>query len=332
MRVICILGVIYIHVIGYQSGNIFTNHVYIGHIIDFLTSASVPLFFMISGALLLDRTEDIQNVFSKRILRFSIVLISISVIQWLIAYSFDESISIKSVFFGIIGAKSIPHVNFWALWFLYVYIIVLIFLPFLQHLAKALPNSAYIYLIILHFIIACCIPSIHNIAGNGNSDIFLYKITPFYKAESFPCTPIYASFYLLLGYYSEHRLRYSKKPIVILAVLSSIILVSYPILKQFSYSYEFVSIPCIFIYATTKYLWKKWNIQNEKLWLTLGGAAFSVMLTENIFRLFAQPHIEKLIPCDNKFLSLSIVVILTWITCLTIGVALKRIPIVNRFI
>lgn len=322
------LGIIYIHVIGYQSDNIYTYHVYTGHIINFLSLTCVPLFFMISGALLLSKTESIQTIFRKRILRFSIVLVAISVIQWLIAYSFGESISIKSIFFAIIGAKSIPHVNFWALWFLYVYIMTLIFLPILQHLVKVLPSSVFIYLIALHFIMSCCIPSIHNFVGSGGSDIFLYDITPFHKIESYPCSPIYAAFYMMVGYYVEHRLEYTKKHLITLGLMSLIILALYPNLKEFTCSYDFIAIPSIFIYATTKRLWNRQNI----IWSTLGGAAFCVMLTENIFRLFAQPHIERIIPFNDKILSLSIVVALTWITCLMIGVALKQIPIINRFI
>lgn len=332
LRVVCMLGVVYIHVVGYQSNACFSDCRYLGYLLDFFAGMSVPLFFMISGALLLHKIEDLKKLYGKRLMRFSLVLLVISLIQWGIASFYCSNISVKDIFFACIGAKPIPYVNFWAIWFLYVYILTLIFLPFMQFLAKSLTNKGFVYLIILQFAMVCCIPSLHNFLGDGNSDVFIYKITPFQKAQLFPYTPIYAAFFFMLGYYAEHRVKISRKMMLLWASLTITLLLLSPKLLEFLDWCDFISIPCLFIYLLVKHLWNTSSLNTYQFWTTFGGGAFTVMLTENIFRLFAQPYIEALFPQDYHLLSLFTVVFITWGVCLILGMVLKQIPIIKQYV
>ena len=332
LRVVCMLGVVYIHVLGFQSNACFSDCKYMGYLLNFFAGMSVPLFFMISGALLLNKIEDLKTLYGKRLMRFCVVLFVISLVQWGLASFFCDKISVKDIFFACIGSKPIPHVNFGAQWFLYVYILTLLFLPFMQFLAKSLTNKGFVYLIILQFALVCCIPSLHNFLGGGNSDVFIYKITPFQKAHMFPYTPIYAAFFFMLGYYAEHRVKISRKLMLSLASMTVTLLLLSPQLLEFLDWCDFMPIPCLFIYLSAKYLWNTSSLSMCRFWTTLGGGAFTVMLTENIFRLFAQPYIEGLFPQEYNLLSLFAVVFITWGVCLILGIVLKRIPIIKQYV
>lgn len=64
---------------------------WISMIFSILCKVNVPLFFMISGVTLLGREETIQEVWNKRIVRFLIVLMLFSLLQYMIGIKFDIS-------------------------------------------------------------------------------------------------------------------------------------------------------------------------------------------------------------------------------------------------
>ena len=79
IRIIAIFLVIFNHLDGYrlyQSGSGVKNVCYM--ILSIFTRINVPLFFMVSGSLLLGKTEDYKTVFTKRFSRFVSVLILFS--------------------------------------------------------------------------------------------------------------------------------------------------------------------------------------------------------------------------------------------------------------
>ena len=115
---------------------------------------AVPLFFMISGALLLGREESYGYIFKHRILKYVVVLLVFSGFYFLVEqrYKTDGWLSyFKSVYSdGMI----IPF------WFLYAYISFLFILPLLRKLVKNLEAKDYQYIFILVFVFQCVIPII----------------------------------------------------------------------------------------------------------------------------------------------------------------------------
>lgn len=114
---------------------------------------SVPVYFMISGALLLNKEETAQRL-KKRIIRMTIVLLSIS----LLYYVYDAligNIQIKSIneMFVDFFCKILSGSTKYNLGFLYSYIAFLLILPFLRILAKNIKNNN-IYIYIHHFFCA----------------------------------------------------------------------------------------------------------------------------------------------------------------------------------
>ena len=108
---------------------------------------SVPLYFMISGALLLPREPDpLPVLFGKRIKRQVVVLLVISLIYELIRVHQDPGtvFSVKEYLKRTYSSGTGFH-----LWFIYFYIAFLISLPFLQGIASGLKVHYYNYMVLI---------------------------------------------------------------------------------------------------------------------------------------------------------------------------------------
>lgn len=93
--------------------------------------SAVPIFFMISGAMLLDKEESL-NVTYKRICKFLVDLILFSLAYfWGDSYLEGRDFCIRDVLGTIIQN------NYWHLWYLYAYIALIVTLPFLRNFAKS---------------------------------------------------------------------------------------------------------------------------------------------------------------------------------------------------
>lgn len=123
-----------------------------------IIKTAVPIFFMISGALLLPREESYGQLFRKRILRFPGVII----LFWTLQLTADSLIngtplSLRSFIRCCYGCNYVP-LQAWACWFLYAYLAMLLLLPLLRHLAHSMRDrtcSGY-NSSLLHFSLRLC--------------------------------------------------------------------------------------------------------------------------------------------------------------------------------
>ena len=148
LRVIAIFGVLFCH-----TGDCGIHHYletenrlnyWFGIFAVSISQYCVPLFFMITGALLLNRQESIRHVLRHRVLKMSIVTFLAVLMQYLWNHrteprmGFDRKQYLRIVYEG--GAAT-PQ------WFLYTYLSFLLILPFLQRMVKAIPErSWFLYL------------------------------------------------------------------------------------------------------------------------------------------------------------------------------------------
>lgn len=126
IRMISFILVITIHVSNYfcrAYGEIPEGEYLFALIIDTAARVSVPSFFMISGTLLLGRTETLEK-HGKRIVRFLLVLVVWSIIYyfWNTRYMKTE-VDLRQIFYVPAEAH---------LWYLYAMIPIYFVLPFLQ--------------------------------------------------------------------------------------------------------------------------------------------------------------------------------------------------------
>lgn len=172
-------------------------------ILTMITRINVPLFFMISGALLLTKEEDYRTVIKKRISRFILLILTFE--AGLVAFEgFKSFIKGNGFAFNIVdfilqAFSGKIHASYW---YLYAYLGFLFSLPFMQRIAKGFKKQDFFMLIALHFVLSSLIPMLNilfEILGIGSLGIL--SIT---RDFSVPMATVKAFFYPLLGYYLEH--------------------------------------------------------------------------------------------------------------------------------
>lgn len=164
IRIVAIFWVIYNHVGGLQ---LYKVHTGISQAIDFVfatvTVINVPLFFMVSGSLLLDKEESFKKIFTHRILRFIKVIVFFTIVMTVLVKIKSlyvdnvELIDIKDVVQDIIAGE-VKYLHIF--WFMYAYIGFLVMLPFLREIAKGLNKEKFIILMCVVFVYHTLIPCV----------------------------------------------------------------------------------------------------------------------------------------------------------------------------
>ena len=139
MRVLCILTVLFCHRPAYHSTDIL-QPVTVSYAVKALNSivfrCCIPMFFMISGILLLGRQEPVAKTFTKRIPR----ILGAMVIAYLCyLFCFPGRPDLQAM---------INPIN----WFFYAYLGFLLLLPIYRWIAQQSKKDEVIYLLILMFV------------------------------------------------------------------------------------------------------------------------------------------------------------------------------------
>ncbi len=221
---------------------------------------AVPVFFAISGALLLDEKKEItiKDIYVKRIPRYLMLLIIYSLfyyVHYLVKYAYSPD---WHHFFELLYSSKVEY----HLLFLYQYIAFLMILPFLKSLVKSLSDRSFIYLFILSIIINGILPILEFYLFNG-----VLSLNDALKLLGFLSTIVV---YPSLGYYMHHRITREHAKTV-LRILWPINLFSIVIVCMATYKRGilnngfsdvssqlfypcFNEINCCTIFLTTKYL------------------------------------------------------------------------------
>ena len=120
-----------------------------------LCVSSVPLFFMISGALLLDseKTVSIKDLYTKRILKQFIPFALWSILYTVIRIAAGKIPLSFSSFFMLFHEPAYSQ-----FWFMYTLLGIYLLLPFLQILANKLTKNQFTYLLIIWFVFSVAVP------------------------------------------------------------------------------------------------------------------------------------------------------------------------------
>lgn len=240
----------------------------------------VPLFLMISGALLLEKKESMFQIFRKRIVRMFCVLFVFSVIQYFYAYS-NHSIP-------VIGLRDFA-LRFYTntirgqLWFLYIYLAFLLMFPFLQGIAKIMNIKLAVYLIILSTF------ADFLIIYNNKHYAFIFSYIHYVTCYSF--------LFPLLGYgiyrYTKDNLLSKKYTLLILGIflittVCQVVLVYYEHKLKGEYSefwlwrFNGLAASCIFIVLINRSLFYKLPLIIKRIIVQVSSCVFGIYLCENI--------------------------------------------------
>ncbi len=161
LRIAAIMAVIAIHTeLGelYMQMPVGSVSYYICMFFSMLISFSPPVFFMISGALLMEKEESIVTIWKKRISRIFLDLLVVSFLYFLLDIKTGRCEADPLAFITNLFSK--PCIT--PFWYLYAYLSFLICLPFLRGMAKAMNETTGKYLFVLGIILLSILPELQR--------------------------------------------------------------------------------------------------------------------------------------------------------------------------
>ncbi len=294
----------------------------------------VPVFFMVSGALLLGRDESIADLYKKRVLRIFGVIVIFSLIQFAYKLSIGEAeASVKYLADNTINQNIVP-----SYWFLYTYFAFLIILPLLRKLVKAMSEDDFKYLIILYLLIEGALTVILYLLGYESYSMFFER--PFFDGIIiFP----------LVGYYLENRVPREKynstglKKLLFASLVTFVVFVTMTLYRNMPYeeftTYDKGLYTCglslvldITVFYLIKYLFDiridnaSVSTRSYKMVTTVGSAIFGVYLVEGNVRYYTEFIDDFLSDYVGAFLAAIAWVLIIFVISLMISFVMKRIP------
>ena len=328
IRIIAVLLVIFNHTDGFVyytvPGNILT-HVY-SLVLAIICRMAVPLFFMVSGALLLGKEESLSELFQKRIARMLIVLTVVSAFYYL----FDVGTGrIDHPGAGDFIYRLLTNGIRDSFWFLYAYVGVLLLLPFFRKIAPFLDKKLILYLIALRVLTDLLVPAL-SLGVEVNVAFDFGFVGDYY-------------YFMLLGYFldkeRQERTGKGKLLFVWLLLIGLSGGLTYGI-KGISGSYHAISLDMlVFLSAPVTFaIIKRWMDRAvkrewaEKWILAVVSCTFGIYLFDNLLRRLFLPVYMFLSEKTAGILANSAYVVLTFLGGLAITWVLKKIPVIRKYL
>lgn len=301
-----------------------------------LIAVAVPIFFMISGALLIPKEESIIDVYKKRVLRMVIVLLLFSGLQYaLLVINDNVELSVR-YFITHITTESIvaPY------WYLYAYLAYLICLPLLRKMATNMTNREFKYLFAAFLVVEGLLAAVLFIFNIG-------EMTAFFTIPFFNRVVVYP----LLGYYMEHRMtkeQYTLKGALIciaLMIAVLILIVVNTLHRNLPYeeftTYDkglfvtgFTMVLDAGVFYIVKLIFKDRTAPKalEFIITALGSTVFGVYLIEDIIRSKTVVVYDAMVPYIGKFLSSWVWCVFVFLVGAVIIYIIKLIPGVKKLL
>lgn len=334
IRVIAIFLVVMIHVSGQVTnlwGKIPNDQWIIGDIYGGIARIAVPLFFMISGYLLLPRSESLGVFYYKRMTRILIpfVVWSLIYLGW---YCGGHTCTPDLAWDLLLRQGTYYH-----LWFLYSLLSIYLILPILRLMIRPDTDKKILwYLIVLWLIFQPILTTAHKFW-----DFSIKLSAPL--ATGFVC---YFIFGYLLGEVRLSRLKVILSAIVWLLNASVTIIGTYLLTRQAGqfegFFYDFVSLNVI-LASGSAFLLLRW-ISEKKLFTspkihafmrTLATSAFGIYLIHviviEILR-YGIPTLQISSLIGNALWSIPLVSIVVFILSFVIVRILQEIPILKYIV
>lgn len=334
LRIIAIFLVILTHT-GIRGFTYFTTlspspRYFLAMLLPLTCQICVPLFYMISGATLLDRDEPLTQLWRRRISRIGAVL----VLAVLMMYLYYDPVSLGGYLKTLFSRNVIvPY------WYLYSYLGFLIGLPFLRRMIRSMTETEFRYLFGLRLVLGGLVPMLAYRLSEGtlrlNPSLDLVLVTS--DIVVFPAA----------GYYFERRQLGARQLAglwiaAILATLAAVYMTHYKILLtgqlgegQVGTFYKTLClIPTVTVYATVRWVFSRWTVPGwlETGIVTLGSCTFGIYLIEQIPRERGWRLRDLLIRWLPDIPAILLYVTLVLAVCFVIVFLAKKLPGVKKLI
>lgn len=349
MRIIAAFFVIFNHTenVGFFLFSLYDAHsiqYWIYLFISIFCKFSVPLFFMISGALMLERQpESVKDLWCHRIFHICVIIGVWSFFYYMLAVKEGYET------FNMYHFLTRLYDSNWngSYWYLYTYLSLLISLPLLQRIAQNLRDRDYVYMMILYSVFNMVVPSLQYLLWQGRHALNT-NISVGWFASNIVIFPF-------AGYFLSCRVKnfWNKKRILLLWIINigTILLSCYLTYYQakitgvceekssqmFHSTFDLVNSMAIFV--TCQYIGE----HSEVLWkmrraiISVGGCTFGIYLLHigikdyTSLSAYMQQALGKQMqtsPMLYAFLYCGVIFICGYI----VSAVLKRIPFLRRFI
>ncbi|MCI7040949.1 MAG: acyltransferase [Lachnospiraceae bacterium] len=331
MRVIAVILVIYNHTDGFVYYTVTDNIItYLFSLsMSVLCRAAVPLFFMITGALLLEREESLSELMKKRVLRMIVVLFTISLAYYIFDLILDRIENAGIMDFVI---RLISNGTRESFWFLYSYLFMLLLLPFFRKMAPFLNGQLIRYLMCLMALSSFFVPLINMWCGVS----FTFDVG--FAGGYF--------YYVLLGYFMSHdgkevfqKMKTSVLCLCLIGLIALNMLIMY-LLNQRCGAYQTAGLD-FFVFLTAPLIWLIMEHVTRKIpgqsklnkgICTLGSCVFGIYLLDNFLRWQFLPVYLYLTEKTIGVLACSVYIALVFGVGFLYTWILKRIPGVRRYL
>ncbi len=330
LRVIALLFVFYAH--SGENGLQFYQHTDnailqgIGIFLAGICQLSVPVFFLISGALLLRKEESIGKIYLHRVLPMAVITVLAVAAQYLyMGFVHGLTLSFRSFTELLYSGGAITQQ-----WFLFAYLSFLVILPFLQKLTGAMKDAkAYLYLFGIMAVSSTLVPLMESVFDLKN------------PAMVFPFAALVV-FYPLMGHFlanlfpaplKENAGKYIAVIVgtLLVSVLNFVMnLHSFRADGSLAYTQWF-----LYIYACGLFVWMRYACRNMKkgsFFLFCGSGVFGTYLIETQLKDLLHPLEEILSRTISEYPAKWIVLLL----CMFLGFGLinllKLIPFVKKYL
>lgn len=274
IRILAILMILFNHTkqYGFELYTVTDNPFPMGisMALAFLCKAGVPLFMMVSGALLLGKEESVSELLSRRVRDFAVIFAVMFLLQYLRVWragGYDE-LSLKGYLRCLLYDDPItPY------WFLRSYLVYLLTLPFLRMIAGRLDRNWFRYLLCLQAVIVL-LQFVQDLTGTPSS-IF------FFTADAFLFYPL-AGYYLFLHKVDTKNDKVLCILLLVISIVSSVLLGI--LLRRAGHSE--ISFALVPVAAVSLFLLLiRMDISHGTVLLKeLGSSTFGIYLIEDIVR------------------------------------------------
>lgn len=341
LRIIAILMVLYNHRATYTLANYFAgiNIKYIVlAVLAVLCRCGAPLFFMVSGALLLGKEESFSYILRHRVLKLLVMMIVCALIV-----SAPEITLVKLIDAFFLKLN----------WYLYAYVDYLLMLPILRLVAKNASASD----IKIYFILTTVLYTLSGILIYFEKYIAMVDFIPIYNTPF--ASTCWSIIFSLSGYFLNNfenviqsddnnvkqcnKLSSLLKLGAVFNVTLSVILVTADIVLRGGNNIDqlrlhSIYLPCCCIFLTCKKMVTDWKIFRNKIIInvvrTVAGATYGIFILETHSQLinYINWKMSPVAGIIGEYRTALLAICIQFAVCFCITYVLKRIPLVKKIL
>ena len=333
LRVIAIFGVVFCHTesAGIHHYVMTSNPVnyWISIFLASVCQYCIPLFFMISGAVLLNREESISYVYKHRVIRIGLITVLMGLMQYLWIYRGHwETMTLKGAVRLLYEGDTVAP-----LWFLFAYLSFLMALPFLQRFVRAITDERWFFYLLILYTFCNDFLAIPEYYLGWNHTMLNLPILEY---------PVLMT---VMGYFVEHRsgdmFLKARNIAAMIGISGGMTLLSMFVNQSALEGANYITMGNLFapVYAMTIFVTVRYLVYKHPMPAALeravcfaGAGAFVTYLTEIQLRDFFYPVYEFLGPRIHAIPAAFVWTGVCVLTGVLLAGILRRIPVVRKLI